>query len=77
MELNGNPQRLDMDWRFWHAAIEKGLMCCINPDAHSISNLEFFRTGINIARKGWLEKENVINTLSFKELQKLLKKMHP
>lgn len=62
MELNANPMRLDMDWRFWHKAAEKGLMCCINPDAHHTSDLDFYRAGINVARKGWLEKEMVFNT---------------
>ncbi len=73
MELNGNPHRLDMDWRFWHAASEKGLLCCINTDAHTTEGLEFFRAGVNIARKGWLEKKHVLNTLSLKEMKKYLK----
>ena len=75
MELNATPNRLDMDWRFWHSAAEKGLLCCINTDAHSTDHLEFFRAGVNAARKGWLEKKQVINTLPLKELQKLLKKI--
>jgi DNA polymerase (family 10) len=70
MELNANPMRLDMDWRFWHAAIDKGLMCCINTDAHHVNHLEFYRLGVYIARKGWLEKKNVLNTLPLAQLQK-------
>lgn len=77
IELNGNPQRLDMDWRYWHTAIEKGLLCCINPDAHATTQLEFVNTGIRVARKGWLEKKHVINTFSLKKMEALLKKMHP
>ena len=77
IELNGNPQRLDMDWRYWHAASEKGLLCCINTDAHAADQLLFIRAGINIARKGWLEKKHVINTRPLKEIQKLLTSMHP
>lgn len=72
IEINGNPRRLDMDWRYWHKAAEKGLKCCINPDAHSIDNLEFFRTGVNVARKGWLEKQHVINTLPLKKIKEAL-----
>lgn len=72
IELNGNPMRLDMDWRLWHAAADKGLMCCINCDAHATEQLAFYRAGVNIARKGWLTKKNVINTLSLKEVIKWL-----
>ncbi len=72
VELNAHPMRLDMDWRYWHKASEKGLKCSINPDAHSISELQYYRSGINIARKGWLEKTHVINTLNLKQIQKIL-----
>ncbi len=74
MELNAQPTRLDMDWRYWHKAAEKGLKCCINPDAHSTSDLQYVRAGINIARKGWLAKENVFNTLPLKKVKTYLKK---
>lgn len=74
MELNAQPSRLDMDWRYWHQAAEKGLKCCINPDAHSIGDLQYVRAGINIARKGWLTKENVVNTFPLKKIQAYLKK---
>ena len=77
IEINGHPQRLDMDWRLWHKASEKGLKCCINTDAHRIEDLNYIKAGINIARKGWLEKTQVINTLTLRELTLLLKKMHP
>jgi DNA polymerase (family 10) len=77
VELNGNPQRLDMDWRYWHAAVDKGLLCCINPDAHDTDQLRFVEAGIQIARKGWLKKKHVINSLPLKKIEELLKKMHP
>lgn len=77
VELNGNPWRLDMDWRYWRSARDKGLLCCIGPDAHAADQLEFVNTGIQIARKGWLEKEDIINTFSLKRMEALLKKMHP
>jgi DNA polymerase (family X) len=73
MELNAQPERLDMDWRYWHKAAEKGLICCINPDAHSVYDLEYFRAGVNIARKGWLTKENIFNTLPLKKVRARLK----
>ncbi len=77
IELNGNPMRLDMDWRLWHKASEKGLLCCINADAHADIQLDYVLAGVNAARKGWLEKRHVVNTLPLKELSKLLEKMHP
>lgn len=72
MELNANPQRLDMDWRYWHKAREKGLLCSINPDAHSVAGLNFYIAGVNVARKGWLRKEDVINTKGLQEVKKYL-----
>ena len=69
MELNAHPMRLDMDWRYWHKASEKGLKCSINPDAHSIGDLQYYRAGVNIARKGWLQKESILNTWPFKKVQ--------
>jgi len=62
IEINANPRRLDMDWRLWRRAAERGLMCSINPDAHSTDGLSYFDAGVNIARKGWLSKEQVLNT---------------
>ena len=62
IEINANPHRLDMDWRLWRRAADRGLMCSINPDAHSREGLSYFVAGVNIARKGWLEKEQVLNS---------------
>ena len=69
IELNANPQRLDMDWRLWRRAAERGLECSINPDAHGTADLEFVRAGVNAARKGWLTRENVVNTRSLEEVE--------
>jgi DNA polymerase (family 10) len=73
IELNCNPMRLDMDWRYWHAAREKGLLCCLNTDAHATTHLLFVRAGIGIARKGWLRKEDILNTRTLKQVQKHLR----
>jgi len=63
IELNANPYRFDMDWRLWSYARSKGVKCVINCDAHRNEHAGFLRLGAGIARKGWLEKEDVINTL--------------
>ena len=62
IEINANPHRLDLDWRWWRRAAERGLMCAINPDAHNTDSLGFFKAGVNIARNGWLEAAQVLNT---------------
>jgi len=74
IELNSNPSRFDMDWRLWHYAKDKGVKCVINCDAHRNEHAGFLRLGAGIARKGWLEKGDVINTLSLSALQKELKR---
>ena len=68
IELNANPMRLDMDWRHWRKAAEKGLLCAINPDAHALPHYDFQLTGVNIARKGWLTRKHVFNTRSLGEV---------
>ncbi|MSR78176.1 MAG: DNA polymerase/3'-5' exonuclease PolX [Candidatus Omnitrophica bacterium] len=72
MELNANPHRLDLDWRFCRLAKEKGVKLSINPDAHSLAGLEDVTYGVGIARKGWLERKDVVNTLSATEMEKYL-----
>lgn len=74
IELNANPWRLDMDWRYWHAAADKGLRCAINPDAHDTAGLALYEAGVNVARKGWLTPQQVINCLPLKEVREFLHK---
>lgn len=64
IELNASPWRLDMDWRHWRKAAERGLLCAINPDAHETDGLAHVAAGVNSARKGWLTKASVLNTRS-------------
>ncbi len=73
IELNANPYRFDMDWRMWFYAKSKGVKCVINCDAHRHEHAGFLRLGAHIARKGWLDKVDVINTLPLKELTAALK----
>jgi DNA polymerase (family 10) len=73
IELNASPFRLDLDWRMCKYAKEKGVKIFINPDAHSLKDINDYRFGVNIARKGWLEKEDVPNTYSAAEIEKYLK----
>lgn len=68
IELNANPWRLDLDWRWWRRAAEKGVLCSINPDAHHVDHLAFAAHGVRIARKGWLTPAQVLNTRSLPEV---------
>ena len=69
IELNASPWRLDMDWRHWRRASERGLLCVINPDAHETEGLRHVRAGINSARKGWLTASCVLNTRSLDQVK--------
>jgi len=69
IEINANPHRLDLDWRYMKRAKERGIRFCISPDAHSALALNDVEYGIGIARKGWLEPSDVLNCLSVKELE--------
>ncbi len=70
IELNASPWRLDMDWRWWRKAAQRGLKCAINPDAHETAGLAHVAAGVNAARKGWLSKEHVLNTCSLREVKR-------
>lgn len=72
IELNANPRRLDLDWRYWKVAKEHGVSCSINPDAHTVRGLQDLWFGILIARKGWLTREDVVNCLPLTQIQKRL-----
>jgi DNA polymerase (family X) len=73
IEINADPHRLDLDWRYLKYAKEKGVLMSINTDAHNLLGLHNIQFGIGIARKGWLESHNVINTMSLQEMKKYFK----
>ncbi len=72
IELNCNPQRLDMDWRWWKRARDKGVLCAINPDAHHINGLHHLGLGVRLARKGWLRRNDVLNTMNLAQITRFL-----
>ena len=72
IELNASPWRLDMDWRWWRMAKEKGIKCSINPDAHSVHGLQDLWYGLHAARKGWLTRQDVINCLPLGKVEAAL-----
>ncbi|MGM8215549.1 DNA polymerase/3'-5' exonuclease PolX [Bacillaceae bacterium W0354] len=74
IELNANPNRLDLEWDWLRVAQEKGAKIAINTDAHSFTMLEDMSIGVQAAKKGWIEKETVVNTWSIEQLLRFLKK---
>lgn len=68
LELNADPHRLDLDWRYLRVAKQRGVTIAIGPDAHSPAGLDYVDDGIGIARKGWLSKADVLNTREIGEL---------
>jgi DNA polymerase (family 10) len=72
IELNASPWRLDLDWRHWRKAAERGLLCAINPDAHETGGLEHVRAGVNAARKGGLRREQVFTTWPLADVERHL-----
>ena len=72
IELNASPWRLDMDWRWWPLAKEKGVRCAINPDAHHTDQLQNLWHGVGAARKGWLTRRDVVNCLPLGKIEAVL-----
>ncbi len=74
LELNAHPLRLDLNDVYCRMAKDEGVLIGIDTDAHSTMDLEFMRYGVGQARRGWLEKKDVLNTRPLKALRKLLAK---
>lgn len=72
IEINAHPMRLDIDWIHCKRAKALGVQLVINPDAHSTHDLEYAEYGVYVARRGWLEKENVFNTKTLAQVTKEL-----
>jgi DNA polymerase (family 10) len=72
LELNANPHRLDLDWRWLKYAKDHGTKISINPDAHNLQGLQDLFIGVGIARKGWLESRDVINTMERGKVSRFL-----
>jgi DNA polymerase (family X) len=72
VEVNGNPWRLDLDWRWHQTALELGCMMSINPDAHSTREIDLMHWGVEMARKGGVPKGRVLNCLPLAKLESYL-----
>ena len=72
VELNASPYRLDLDWRLCKYAKELGVPVSINPDAHSVRGLADITYGIEVARKGWLDSDDIVNSMNAETLSEVL-----
>jgi DNA polymerase (family 10) len=68
LEINGQPSRLDLQDVYCKMAKERGAVFTVDSDSHSVTQKDFLRFGIAVARRGWLEKKNVLNTLPLMDL---------
>ena len=69
LEINSQPERMDLPDTFCRFAKDAGVKLAISTDAHSVGDLGFMHLGVGQARRGWLEKANVVNTLSLENLK--------
>jgi len=74
VEINANPHRLDLDWRWYRRPLDLGCMLSINPDAHSTEELDLTHWGVAVARKGAVPKERVLNCLNLDSFAAFVRK---
>lgn len=74
IEINAYPERLDLSWQNVKRAVKLGVKLSIGTDSHLASQLEYLELGIAVARRGWADKKDIINCLSYGELLKFLNK---
>jgi len=72
LEINASPDRLDLDAKSARKAAQKGVKMVINTDAHHLKQLYNMKLGVSVARRGWLEKESILNTMNYKEIKNYL-----
>lgn len=69
IELNCASKRMDLDWRLWRKARDRGVICSINTDAHAVEGLQALHFGVRVAQKGWLRRSDVFNTRSLVDIK--------
>lgn len=76
IEINANPRRLDIDWRWINDAVDRGVMLSINPDAHSLEGIEDIYYGVMVAQKGALSASMNLSSFSLEQIEKFIQKQH-
>jgi DNA polymerase (family 10) len=77
IEINANPLRLDLDWRWHQYALEKGVMLAINPDAHRTDGFYDMHYGVLVGRKGGLSSEQCLNAMNLEQIDAFFKNLKP
>ena len=72
IEFNAPGERLDLDWRLIRRATSRGVRICINPDAHTLAAMDAVISGVATARKGWLTRDQLLNSLEATAMEKFL-----
>jgi len=72
LEINAQPLRMDIDDIWIRKCIEEGVKLVISTDSHNLGNFAYMETGVGIARRGWAIKDDILNTKSWKEIQKFV-----
>jgi DNA polymerase (family 10) len=73
VEIDAHPWRLDLDWRWHQAALDFGCVMSINPDAHSIRELDHMHWGVEMARKGGVSADRVLNAMTLADISRYLR----
>lgn len=73
LEINSQPNRMDLNDQWTMKAREKGIMLAIVSDSHAFPNFDYLKLGVSIARRGWCKKENILNTMSWTQINNFLK----
>jgi len=74
LEVNGQPHRLDLPWMYARAARAAGVRLVLSTDAHRTRELDYMEYAVGEARRGWVEKKDVLNTMGLPELRRFLGK---
>ena len=69
IEINANPLRLDLDWRWHRYALQKGVLLSINPDAHRMEGFHDMQYGVLVGRKGGLSADKCLNAFNLEQIQ--------
>lgn len=74
LEINSYPERLDLPDALVHDAVKAGIRFTIDTDSHAVEHMDLMRYGLSVARRGWAQKRDILNTLSYTEFRKWLRK---
>jgi len=72
LEINSDPMRLDLPDTLVHEAVKFGVKLSMGTDAHHKDNMDFMQFGVSVARRGWAQKDDIVNCLSLSEFEEVI-----